>query len=153
VATAGRRKTVSRSPRPNPFEVLRLDPTASDEEVIAQAGRLRQRAADEEEVNAIRQAVQVLTGSAAERFVHQMLAHPRPCYDWPALERFRAAFRRPPPAAPGGPAPDPAEVARLLGSFLTGDLDLGPAESVGSEPAEDMARADLESQWRRLAEG
>ena len=78
----------------NPFEVLHLDPTASIEEVVAQAGRLRQRAAGEAELTAIRQAVQLLTGSNEERFVQAMLTHPRPCYSWPALERFRATFRR-----------------------------------------------------------
>ena len=31
----------------NPFEVLRLDPRASEEEIVKQAGRLRQRSADE----------------------------------------------------------------------------------------------------------
>ncbi len=78
----------------NPFEVLRLDPTASDEEVVRQAGRLRQRAADEAEVAALRQAVQTLTGRPEERRLHQLLTHPRPCYHHPALERFVTAFRR-----------------------------------------------------------
>lgn len=80
----------------NPFEVLRLDPSASDEEVVRQGGRLRQRAADEETLAAIRQAVQALTANAEDRQLHSLLTHPRPCYRWPALERFAAAFRRPP---------------------------------------------------------
>ena len=32
---------------PNPYEVLRLDPAATDEEIVRQAGRLRQRSTDE----------------------------------------------------------------------------------------------------------
>ena len=54
----------------NPFEILRLDPSASEEEIVRQAGRLRQRATDGPALNAIRQAVQALTargGSAAVR--------------------------------------------------------------------------------------
>jgi hypothetical protein len=84
---------------PNPFEVLRLDPTASNEEVVAQACRLKQRGANERELTAIRQAVQILTGSGDERFVQAMLSHPHPRYHWPALERLWAAFRRPPQGA------------------------------------------------------
>src|SRR5918912_670354 len=51
----------------NPFEVLRLDPSASEEEVVRQAGRLRQRVTDERSLNAVRQAVQELAGSAERR--------------------------------------------------------------------------------------
>jgi hypothetical protein len=84
----------------NPFEVLRLDPATPADEVVRQAGRLRQRAADEATVAAIRQAVQALTGRPEERLLHELLTHPAPCHAWPALERFTAAFRRPPlPAA------------------------------------------------------
>jgi hypothetical protein len=81
---------------PNPFELLRLDPTASNDEVVAQAGRLKQQGVNDRELTAIRQAVQILTGSSKERFVQAMFSHPDPCYHWPALERLRAAFRRPP---------------------------------------------------------
>jgi hypothetical protein len=95
---------------PNPFEVLRLDPAAPAEEVVRQAGRLRQRATDEAAVAALRQAVQALTGRAEERGLHELLTHPRPRYHWPHLERFAAAFRRPPAAAEetGGEATPPA---------------------------------------------
>ncbi len=47
----------------NPYEVLRLPPTASPEEVVRQGARLAQRAADEPARNAIRQAVRQLTGT------------------------------------------------------------------------------------------
>jgi hypothetical protein len=123
--------------RDNPFEVLRLDPAAGEEEIVAHAGRLRQRAADEAEVAAIRRAVQALTGRAEERWVHQLFTHPRPCYRWRALERFAAAFRRSlPPSAAGdtcGSIParaklDFRELAALLDSSAAGDAEL-PAET------------------------
>jgi hypothetical protein len=98
----------------NPFEALRLDPAADDEQVVAHAGRLRQRATDETEVAAIRRAVQALTGRPEERWVHQLFTHPRPCYRWRSLERFVAAFGRP-PAAPGeGRSDDPGPAAAGL---------------------------------------
>jgi hypothetical protein len=103
----------------NPFEVLRLDPAAGPEEAVRQAGRLRQRAPDEDAVAAIREAVQALTGAPEERTLHALLTHPRPCYTWPALDRFVAAFRRlPPPAAEAAAerSLDPADIAALLGS-------------------------------------
>src|SRR6516225_9773440 len=86
----------------NPFEVLRLDPSATEEEVVRQAARLRQRAADEAELTAVRQAVQALTGPPEEWRLHALLTHPRPAHASPALDKFAAAFRRSPA---GGPAP------------------------------------------------
>jgi hypothetical protein len=83
----------------NPFEVLCLAPAATEEEIVRQAGRLRQRAADEAEIAAIRQAVQALCGRPEDRARFAEFTHPNPCYQWPALDRFVAAFRRPP--APG----------------------------------------------------
>ena len=53
----------------NPFEALRLDPSASEEEAVKQAARLRQRAADEAELTAVRQAVQALTGRPEDRLL------------------------------------------------------------------------------------
>src|SRR5262245_48959872 len=91
---------------PNPFEVLRLDPTASEEEIVRQAGRLRQRVTDEATLTAIRQAVQALTGRAEDRQLHALLTHPRPQWIAAELDRFAAAFRRP-PAADGTAAPVP----------------------------------------------
>jgi hypothetical protein len=99
----------------NPFEVLRLGPASGPEEVVRQAGRLRQRAADENAVAAIRQAVQALTGPTEERMLHALLTHPGPCYHWPAVDRFVAAFRR--LSVSGADRPlDPADIAALLGS-------------------------------------
>src|SRR5262249_37567333 len=72
----------------NPFEALRLDPTATEEQIVAQADRLRQRAADEAELAAVRQAVQALTGRAEDRLLHALLTPPRPAWLSPALERF-----------------------------------------------------------------
>ncbi len=90
----------------NPFEILRLDPSSTEEEIVRQAGRLRQRATDEATLNAIRQAVRMLTARPEDRLLYSLLTHPAPCYHWPALDRFAAAFRRP-PTATGAPAPCP----------------------------------------------
>ncbi len=84
----------------NPFEALRLDPSATEEEIVRQAGRLRQRATDEATHNAIRQAVQALTGRAEDCLLFALLTHAAPRHHWPALERFAAAFRRAPPQSP-----------------------------------------------------
>ena len=78
----------------NPFEVLQLDPATPLDEVVRQAGRLRQRATDEAAVTAIRQAVQALTQSSEERCLHELLTHPAPEYHVPTLDCLRAAFRR-----------------------------------------------------------
>jgi hypothetical protein len=143
--------------RPNAFEVLRLDPSASNEEVVAQAARLRQRIANEQEWTAIRQAVQALTGPAAHRFLEQMLTHPDPCYHWPLLERFRAAFRRFPAGASRAtgaiPGLDLAEVAGLLRPLLadlwdTPPLPLNPVDD--TEPAGEIDRQNVEARWQCL---
>src|SRR5262249_62352551 len=82
------------------------------EEVVRHAGRLRQRASDEATVAAIRQAVQALMGRAEDRLLHELLTHPGPCHDWPALERFATAFRRPPlPSAEASPTRPPLALA------------------------------------------
>jgi hypothetical protein len=143
----------------NPFEVLHLDPTASIEEVVAQAGRLRQRAAGEAELTAIRQAVQLLTGSSEERFVQAMLTHPRPRYHWPALERFRSAFRRPPTPTNGQTPPCPplnleefASFIRLVvgESWVPGSLP-GKTQDV-QQPGVDNPEPSVYSSWRSLVE-
>jgi len=141
----------------NPFEALRLDPAATPEEAVRQAGRLRQRAADEAAVAAVRQAVRALTGRPEERLLHELLTHPRPCYSWPALERFAAAFRRPPRPAEAAPAPVPpldlAEVAALLRPLVVAELDGPPPpfEPVADPdaPAE-VARQTAEALWQAL---
>lgn len=140
---------------PNPFEVLHLDPGASNDEVVAQAGRLRQTATGEEEIRSIRQAVQALTGSAEQRFLHELLAHPWPRYAWPALQPFRAAFGRPPRLRDGGPAENLEQITRLLRAFLEGDPKPagGPlAEADAGAGDAGINALDADSQWRRLAD-
>jgi hypothetical protein len=141
----------------NPFEVLRLDPATPTEEVVRQAGRLRQRAADEATVAAIRQAVQALTGRPEERLLHELLAHPAPCHTWPALERFTAAFRRPPlpeeQTAATCPPPDLAEVAALLRPHAAAELDAPPPpfEPIGeAEDQAEIVRQTVEALWQAL---
>jgi hypothetical protein len=140
----------------NPFEVLRLGPGATEEEVVRRAGQLRQRAADEAALTAIRQAVQALTGRPEERLLHALLTHPRPVHDWPALERLTAAFRRP-PSAPSTPSAPPefdlAEFAALLAGLLLRRLrppplpfEAPPAE----ETAEEVYRQTVEGLWQLL---
>jgi hypothetical protein len=140
---------------PNPYEVLRLDPSATEEEIVRQAGRLRQRA-DDAELAAIRQATQALTGRPEERTLHAILAHPKPCYAWPALERFAAAFRRPPQAAAGTiPCPplDVREVATLLENELAEELEPPPLpfESLPvGDDEEEIERQAAEAVWQSL---
>ncbi len=145
--------------RQNPFEILHLDPSADNQEVIAQAGRLRQRAIGEPEVTALRQAVQALTGAAEERFVQQMLTHPRPCCHWPDLDRFRAAFRRPPQPAAGELPPCPSldvhEFTRALEQAVgpLHGLPHGPGpEGQGRSGAENEPWESARDHWQELLE-
>jgi hypothetical protein len=137
----------------NPFEELRLDPASPEEDVVRRAGRLRQRATDEAARNAVRQAVQALTASARERALHALLTHPGPQYDWPELDLFAAAFRRPP--APAGDATVPPldmdEFRDLLSIFLAEDFDLPPQplEPGGpDEGADEIGRQTSEALWQ-----
>src|SRR3954451_14499669 len=140
----------------NPFEVLRLDPASAEDEVVRQAGRLRQRATDEAALNAIRQAVQALTGRADERALHALLTNPRPCYAWPALERLAAAFRRP-PAGTGGDVSCPPlaleEFRQLLWAVAAEELELAPLPfempAAGEDPGE-VGRQTAEALWQSL---
>jgi hypothetical protein len=91
----------------NPFEVLRLDPTTPNEEIVRAAARLRQRATDDATVSAIRQAVHAITASAEARRLHELLTYPGPRYDWPAAHQLAAAFWRSP-----CPEPEPAGEVR-----------------------------------------
>src|SRR5439155_9378097 len=141
----------------NPFEVLRLDPSASAKEVVRRAGQLRQRAS-EEELTAIRQAVQALTGRPDECLLHALLTPPRPVCQWPALERLAAsAFRRPPAAGPVAPFPPPEldlrEFAALLRPLLLQELapsvlpfECPPIE----ETEEEILRQTIEALWQLL---
>jgi hypothetical protein len=140
----------------NPFEVLRLDPSASTEEVVRRAGQLRQRAS-EEELTTIRQAVQALTGQPEECLLHALLTPPRPVYQWPALERLANAFRRPPVAGPAEPPLPPEldllEFTALLRPLLLQELapsalpfELPPIE----ETLEEILSQTIEALWELL---
>jgi hypothetical protein len=140
----------------NPFEILRLDPSATEEEIVRQAGRLRQRATDEATRNAIRQAVQALTARAEDRELLALLTHPRPCYRWPALERFAAAFRRPPAAtgaAQACPLLDMEEFADIVRGLIVEELELPPLlfELLASgETPHEIERQTAEALWQGL---
>ena len=140
----------------NPYEVLRLDPSATEEEIVRQAGRLRQRATDEATRNAIRQAVQALTARAEDRILYALLTHPAPCYQSPALERFAAAFRRPPAAAgeaPACPALDMKELEDLIKEKWAEELELLslPFEPIAAgEHADEIHRQTAEVLWQSL---
>jgi hypothetical protein len=138
----------------NPFEVLRLDPSATEEEIVRQAGRLRQRATDEATHNAIRQAVQALTARAENRRLLALLTHPSPGHEVPALDRFAAAFRRPPAAAATTcPLLDQAELASLVRRGLIEELEWTPQpfEPITSvEDADEIRRQTAEALWQSL---
>ena len=140
----------------NPFEALRLDPSSSEEEVVKQAGRLRQRAADEAELTTVRQAVQALTGRPEDRLLHALLTHPRPGHAAPSLERFAAAYRRAPAASgelPPAPVLDMKEFEELLTTILVEELDLTPPMFEAPAAAEDpdeLRRRTAEALWQGL---
>jgi hypothetical protein len=140
----------------NPFEILALDPSATEEQVVQQAGRLRQRNTDEATVAAIRQAVQALTGNAEERTLHALLAHPRPAYSWPPLDKFVNAHRRPPlPTTTPTLCPplDVAEFMALLRAMLAQELEMPPLPfepiASGTDAAE-IQRQAAEALWQNL---
>jgi hypothetical protein len=143
------------TPEPNPFEVLRLDPAASEEEVVRRAGQLRRRAADEGAVAELRRAVQALTGRAEERQLLALLSHPRPGYSAPALERLAAEFRRAPTAEiPPKPFPlDLAEFAELIGGRLAAELEAPPSEFeplAADDDSDEIRRQSDEARWLSL---
>lgn len=141
----------------NPFEVLKLDPKATEAEIVRQAGLMRQRAADEEGQTAIRQAVQALTGRPEVRQLLALLTPPAPLHSWPSLDRLEAAFRRPPQGtstAPPAPRPlDLAEVAVMLRPLLGRELETAPPPlepPAIAETAEEVLKQTLEGVWQTL---
>jgi hypothetical protein len=141
----------------NPFEALRLDPQTPAEQAVHHAGALRQRAATEAEVAAIRRAVQALTGRAEERALHELFTHPRPRYHVPVLERLTAAFRRPPQPeplpAPPCPPLDLAEFAALLRAAAAEAWRPAPLPFENpeqGEPAGEIEAEVAEALWRAL---
>jgi hypothetical protein len=143
-------------PPTNPFETLRLDPTAGEEQVVQQAGRLRQLAADEEEQTRIRQAVQELTASADARRLHALLTHPRPGYEQTLLDRFVARYRQPPPSGEPvlfTPVFDSAEFRELVRELIREELQLRPSafdELPLTENPEEIQRQIAEILWQSL---
>jgi hypothetical protein len=142
--------------QPNPFEVLRLDPAATEEEIVRQAGRLRQRVADEAALSAVRQAVQALTARRDDRRFFALLSHPRPGYAAPSLDRLAAAGRRPPPiegAATPCPPLDLDEFQALLRALLVRELQPAPLPlepvPAAADPDE-VARQYAEAVWQSL---
>lgn len=139
----------------NPIEVLRLDPSASEEEIVHQAGRLRQRAADEATRNAIRQAVQALTASTEARQRFALLTHAAPDHHLPpALQQFTAAFRRPLAQTNGScPQLDKDEFKFLLCALIAEELELSPLPfeplAIGESPTE-IDRQTQEALWQNL---
>jgi hypothetical protein len=139
----------------NPFEILRLPPSASEEEIVRQAGRLRQRATDEATHSAIRQAVQALTARGADRLLHALLTHPSPGYYAPALDRFVAAFRRPPVAGVVPPCStlDIKEFEDLVKEKCAEELELTPLRFeviTGGENPDEVRRQTAEALWQSL---
>jgi hypothetical protein len=140
----------------NPFEVLRLDPTATEEEIVRQAARLRQRAPDEASLGTIRQAALALTGKAEDRQLRALLTHPRPAGVSPELERFVAAFCRL-PAVTTAPEPCPEldrdEFLRLLLAAAAEELEQPPAvfePIAAADDAEELNRQWAEALWQSL---
>jgi hypothetical protein len=139
----------------NPFEVLRLAPSAGNGEVVRQAGKLRQRAGSEADINAIRQAVQALVGDAAERWLHEWLTPANPHYPGPAVERLAMLYRRvsAAPAPAECPPVDLEEFAALLRSELLERWQLPPLplDAGGTEdPPEEIRRQLVEALWQGL---
>jgi hypothetical protein len=140
----------------NPFEILRLDPLATEEAIVRQAGRLRQRATEEATLNAIRQAVQALTARAEDRLLYSLLTHPSPGYHAPSLDRFKAAFRRPPAIAGDAWACsslDLKEFEGLIKEKCIEELELSPLlfEAItAGENIDEIGRQTAEALWQSL---
>jgi hypothetical protein len=138
----------------NPFEVLRIDPDASDEQVVALAARRRQRAADDHELTAIRQAVQALTGEAEKRLLARLFTHPRPGWERSDLVRWVGAFRRPPLREEPSQTMHPGELGELA-NLLRSVLGEGPDQLLARPGAWESPREGpmirwLETCWKGL---
>jgi hypothetical protein len=132
----------------NPFEVLRLDPSATEEEIVRHAGWLRQRASDEATLNALRQAVQTLMARPEERRLFALLTHPRPDHISAALDRFVTANRRPPAIDSTTTPPPPLdldEFQSLMRAMLIRELE-PPAIELEPLPAA-VDPAELQRQY------
>jgi hypothetical protein len=140
----------------NPFEVLRLDPSVSEEEIVLQAGRLRQRFTEEAELTPMRQAVQQLTSNADERQLQAMLTHPAPEYATPLLDRLAATFRRLPVvdrATQPVPALDEQVFLEMILTRAAEELEMPAGAFEAVTATEDAAEIDVqlgEAAWQCL---
>jgi len=138
----------------NPFELLRMPPEATEEEIVRQGARLCQTAADDDARNAIREAVRSLTATADERRLHALLTPPGFTPAGKELDRFAAARRRAPAgAAVVVPPLDHEEARAILRELLLAGLDQTPArlEPIpDAESPEEIARQASEAAWLSL---
>ncbi len=141
----------------NPFEVLQLDPLASPEQIVEQAARLRETAADEAEQTRIREAVQALTGQPEDRDLAALFTFARPGYQLPERDRFVQTFRRSPvPATPTTtdiPPLDETDLAMLMLGGLSDELAAPPTplETLPlEESAEEVRAQQAEALWQSL---
>jgi len=139
----------------NPFEVLKLPPTASAEEIVRQGARLCQRTADEDVRNAVRQAVRELTESDESRELLALLTPPSPGYGGAELERLAASFRKA-PQAQAAPEPTPVDVEEFRELLLAAVAGESPAVTLPLEPveageqADEIERQTSEALWHSL---
>src|SRR5262245_6636775 len=139
----------------NPFEVLKLPPTATPEEIVRQGARLCQRSGDEGVRNAVRQAVRELTESDESRQLLALLTHPSPGYGGAELERLASSFRRP-PQAQAAPQPTPVDVEEFRGLLLAAVAGEPPPVSLplerveAGEQADEIERQTGEALWQSL---
>lgn len=139
----------------NPFEVLKLAPTATPEEIVRQGARLCQRTGDEGARNAVRQAVRELTESDESRALWALLTHPSPTYGGAELERLAGSFRRP-PQAQAAFEPTPLDLEEFRGLLLAAVAGEAPAVTLplerveAGEQADEIERQTSEALWQSL---
>ena len=139
----------------NPFEVLRLDPTASVEDAIRQADRLAQETADEPLKQRLRQAAHQLSSSPDRAALFALLTPPAPGYASEVLREFIVRHGSPPVGTPTEARPrlDEDEFRRRLLETVADDLSPGVAELEPLEIAEsgaEIARQTAEAMWQAL---
>jgi hypothetical protein len=144
------------TPERNPFEVLRLDPMASEDAIVRQADRLRRRAGDEIALAELRRAVRALTGPSEERQLLALFTHPRPSHAADVLDRLAATYRRAPVPVAGiesAPVFDYAEFAELIGDRLAeaiGSPQLPFEPLMAGDDSTEIARQTDEVLWQAL---
>ena len=142
----------------NAFETLKLNPSATEEEIVQQAGKIRQRTTDEATQSKIRQAVQQLTSTEEKRRLESLLTYQEPRYDWDAIVRLMNAHRRPPAgeqvqSQEQCPPLDAKLLASLLREMWANELQSGELSFVPpriEELPEELDRQTVEALWRAL---